>query len=127
MIVGIGIDLIEIERVGELLREHGAAASRRVFTERERVDAGEGAGAAASLAARFAAKEAGMKALGTGWAQGIGFTDLELLRDPGGAPRLVLHGAARGRAESIGVTTIHVTLTHTRTAAAAVVILERSG
>ena len=127
MIVGIGIDAVEIARIDELLRKYPAAARRRVFTAAERRDAGRGRGAAASLAARFAAKEAAMKALGTGWAEGVGFADIEVHREPSGAPRLELHGAAARRARKLAATALHVTMSHTRTTAVAVVVIEGSG
>ena len=124
MIVGIGIDGIEIERVDELVTKFGERARDRVFTPREIELAGSGPGAASTLAARFAAKEAAMKALGTGWSQGIGFTDVEIDRDSSGAPVLRLHRAAAARAGALGATRLHVTLSHARTMAYAVVVLE---
>jgi holo-[acyl-carrier protein] synthase len=124
VIVGIGVDLVEIERIDDLLAKFGDAAGARVFTERERRDSGTGPAAAASLAARFAAKEAAMKALGTGWSEGVGFTDVEIERDERRAPRLLLHRAAAVRARALGVTRMHLTMTHTRTTACAVVVLE---
>ena len=124
MIVGLGIDVVEMERVDALLERFGARARDRVFTPREIELAGAGAGAAASLAARFDAKEAAMKALGTGWSGGIGFADIELDRDPSGAPKLLLHGAAAARARELGATRFLVSLTHARTVASAVVVLE---
>ena len=125
MIVGIGIDSVEIERVDELVARFGARARDRIFTPRELEQAGTGPAAAPSLAARFAAKEAAMKALGTGWSAGIGFRDIELDRSPSGAPALLLHSAAAARASTLGATRFHVSLTHTRATATAVVILER--
>jgi holo-[acyl-carrier protein] synthase len=124
LIVGVGIDLVEIARVDDLVRKFGERARERVFTPRELEIAGAGPGAAASLAARFAAKEAAMKALGTGWAEGIGFADVEVDRDPSGAPRLRLHRAAAQRAQTLGATRYHVALTHAQATAGAVVILE---
>jgi len=124
VIVGIGIDSVEIERVDELVRKFGERARDRVFTPREIELAGSGAGAASTLAARFAAKEAAMKALGTGWAEGVAFVDVEIDRDAGGAPRLTLHRAAAARAAALGAARFHVSLTHARTFASAVVVLE---
>jgi len=124
MIVGIGIDLVEIERVQRLLSEPGERARERVFTPRELALA-EGGRQGETLAARFAAKEAAMKALGTGWSGGIGFRDIEIGRDPAGAPTLAFTGAAAQRARELGVARCHVSLTHTRAHAQAIVILEQ--
>jgi holo-[acyl-carrier protein] synthase len=124
LIVGIGIDVVEIERIDELLARFGEKARERVFSPRELELAGGGAGAAASLAARFAAKEATMKALGTGWTEGVGFRDFVVDRDPLGAPRLRLEGTAAERARALGAARYHVSLAHTRTTAFALVILE---
>jgi holo-[acyl-carrier protein] synthase len=125
MIVGIGIDLVDVARVRRLLdEEHAERARERLFSPRELELAGAGAGAIESLAARFAAKEAAMKALGTGWSGGIGFRDFEVGRDPAGAPTLALSGVAAERARALGVARCHVSLTHTRELAQAIVVLE---
>jgi holo-[acyl-carrier protein] synthase len=104
VIVGIGIDVIEVVRLADALERQG-----------DRVLA---------LAARFAAKEACLKALGTGWAEGLGFRDVEIIREGNQPPRLVLHGEAVRRAEALGVIRSHVSLSHQPGLAAAVVILE---
>jgi holo-[acyl-carrier protein] synthase len=124
MILGIGIDLLEIERLRAALERHGDRFAERVFTERERADCAGRANELQKLAARFAAKEAGLKALGTGWAEGLAFRQVEVVREPNGRPRLELHGAAAERARELGVKETHVSLTHERSSAAAVVILE---
>jgi holo-[acyl-carrier protein] synthase len=125
MIVGIGIDLVDVARVRRLLdEEHAERARERLFSPREIELAGAGAGAIESLAARFAAKEAAMKALGTGWGEGIGFLDFEVTRDGDASPRLVLHGEAARLAQARGLDRWHVTLTHTRTTAIAWVLAE---
>lgn len=126
MIVGIGLDMVEIDRIDGSLARFGERFTRRVLTASENLVA-QSLGAdrrAAHVAARFAAKEAGVKALGTGFANGIGPQDIEVANLEGGQPVLCLHGAAATRAAVLGVARSHLTLTHTRTTAAAVVILE---
>jgi holo-[acyl-carrier protein] synthase len=128
VIGGIGVDACEIARLKRALA--GAAGprfKRRVFTAGEQAycDA-RGRARFESYAARFAAKEAAMKALGTGWGQGLGFTDVEVTREGEAAPRLVLHGEAARRAAGLGIVRCHLTLTHTRTTAIAWVLCERS-
>jgi len=125
MIVGIGIDLVEVARLKRLLEEHGGRASARLFSPAELALAASSASAVETLAARFAAKEAAMKALGTGWSGGVGFRDVEVGRDAAGAPSLALAGAAGERAKALGVTRLHVSLSHTRDHAQAIVVLER--
>lgn len=121
----VGIDAVEIERVAEAVERHGERFLARVYTADERRLAGASGGAASQFyAGRFAAKEAVLKALGTGYAQGLGFRDVEILRDPNGAPRLTLHGAARERAHDLGITKILVSITHTRRDAHAVAVAE---
>ena len=124
MIVGLGIDVIEVARMAEALRRHGDRFGERVFTDRERAACDARADRVLALAARFAAKEACLKAFGTGWAEGLGFRDVEVVREGNQPPRLVLHGAAVRRAETLGVIRSHVSLTHQPGLAAAVVILE---
>lgn len=114
-----GIDLIEIERVEQALARHGERFLNRVFTPTEQADC---AGRSESLAARYAAKEAAAKALSSGL-RGFGFTDIEITRAANGAPGLRLHGAALSLAQSQGLTVFSVSLTHTSTQAAAVVVL----
>ncbi|MDW7709068.1 MAG: holo-ACP synthase [Deferrisomatales bacterium] len=124
MILGVGLDIVSVERIRALRERRGERFLRRVFTAGE---AGACLGKkdpAPSLAARFAAKEAGMKALGTGWSQGVGWQDLEVVSGPSGAPALVLRGRAAEAARSRGVGAVHLSLTHDAGAAAAVVILE---
>jgi len=127
MIVGIGVDLIETERIDKALGEWGARFERRIFTEGELAACADRVDRAQALAARFAAKEACLKALGTGVARGLGLRQVEVTRQPGAAPQLVLHGAAAERAKALGVTRMHVSLTHQRSAAVAVVVLESGG
>lgn len=124
MILGHGIDVAEVERVGRSIDRFGDRFLQRVFTPAERAYAGDGPRRNEHLAARFAAKEAVFKALGTGWAQGVGWTDVEVVREPAGKPALRLSGAASERAERLGVKRWHVSLTHTGSVAMASVIAE---
>jgi holo-[acyl-carrier protein] synthase len=128
-VVGVGVDAVDVERFRRLLeRRPGFAA--RYFSEAERADAGRSADPTESLAARFAAKEAVMKALGTGLG-GFALTDVEVRRAGGtgalsGAPSLVLHGAAAALADRHGAAQFHLSLTHTTQTAIAFVVAERS-
>jgi len=124
VIVGLGIDVVEVSRLADALRRHGDRFVERVFTDRERAACEPRADRVLALAARFAAKEACLKALGTGWAEGLGFRDVEVVRQGNQPPRLVLHGEAARRAEALGVIRSHVSLTHQPGVAAAVVVLE---
>jgi holo-[acyl-carrier protein] synthase len=124
VILGIGIDIVEVVRLAEALERQGDRFVERVFTDRERSACDPRADRVLALAARFAAKEACLKALGTGWAEGLGFRDVEVVREGNQPPRLVLHGEAVRRADALGVMRSHVSLTHQPGLAAAVVILE---
>ena len=125
MIVGVGIDVLEVRRLADALARHGDRFVDRVFTGAEKAACDERGDRILALAARFAAKEACLKALGTGWAEGIGFRDVEVVREGNRPPQINFHGAAAARAEVLGVTRSHVSLTHQPGIAAAVVILER--
>ena len=122
--MGLGIDVVEVSRLADALRRHGDHFVERVFTDRERAACDPRADRVLALAARFAAKEACLKALGTGWAEGLGFRDVEVVREGNQPPRLVLHREAARRAEALGVIRSHVSLTHQPGVAAAVVVLE---
>lgn len=125
MIVGVGFDLVDIERVEKLLDGKGDRALARLFLEREVAYATARARPAMHLAALLAAKEAAFKALsGTESARLIGWKDIEVVSRPGHAPELVLHGRALQRAEVLRVTRHWLTLTHTDTTAGAVCVLE---
>jgi holo-[acyl-carrier protein] synthase len=128
VIIAIGIDLVEIARIERLLASKGEHALRRLFTDAERAYAEKRQRPVAHLAARVAAKEAAYKALnGTPAARAIGWRELEVLLAGDGSPSLRLHGAAARRAAELGVSRVHLSLTHTASSAAAVVILEGSG
>lgn len=125
MVVGTGIDVVEIERVARSIERYGSRFLERVYTageiaycQRKRRNAAE------SFAARFAAKEAGAKALGTGIGFGVTWRELEVGREPAGRPLLLLHGRAAEIAASLGVRRSSLSITHTRTQSMALVILE---
>jgi holo-[acyl-carrier protein] synthase len=125
MIVAIGTDAIEVERVRRAV-DHarwGERFRQRVFTAGEVAYCARRRRSAESFAARFAAKEAVMKALGTGYANGVWWRDIEVVRESG-APRLVLRGGAAARAAALGITRWHLSLTHTAGQALAYVIAE---
>jgi holo-[acyl-carrier protein] synthase len=125
MIVGSGVDLCEVDRVRKAVEAvHGARFVERVFTEREIAYARRKSGPYERFAARFAAKEAGMKALGTGWGEGVTWHDFEVVNEESGRPTLVLHGRAEEIAARMGVRHIALSLTHTPVQAMAMVILE---
>jgi holo-[acyl-carrier protein] synthase len=126
-IVGTGVDLAEVGRVRAALEDPrtGARFKARVFTaEEQRYCERRGVGRYQSYAARFAAKEATMKALGHGWGRHVGWLDVEVVRAEDGRPTLRLHGKAAATAATLGATRFHVALTHTRATAAAQVVLE---
>lgn len=125
MIVGLGFDLVSVPRIAILLATDDEFVNR-MFTQHERDACAERADRAEALAARLAAKEAFLKALGTGWGPGISFTQVEVKKSDGGAPILQLSGAAEARARELGVDHLHLTISHEGTFAAAVVVAERS-
>jgi holo-[acyl-carrier protein] synthase len=123
MVVGVGTDLVDLARIGAALERHGEALLARLFTPRERELLAKDTPQVERVGARFAAKEAALKALGTGWGQGVGWHDVEVLGGRGQPPRLVLGGAAATRLAALGGTAAHVSLTHTSALASATVIL----
>jgi len=118
-IIGHGIDITEVARIGRMVAEHGEKFFERCFTERERTYAGERKRRDEHLAARFAAKEAVLKALGTGWSDGIGWTDVEVVLLPSGQPTVKLSGRAAEVAATQGVTAWTLSLSHTESHAIA--------
>jgi holo-[acyl-carrier protein] synthase len=124
MIVGTGIDITEVPRIREVIERHGERFLKRIFTEGEIQYCESKANRMERYAARFAAKEAGMKAIGTGWNHGVRWRDIEVARNPGGRPTLLLHGKAADFAAKLGATNIALSLTHTAEEAMAQVILE---
>ena len=123
-IIGLGMDATEIDRVAELIERYGDRFVRRVFTEGEIAYCQRKRDGASSFAARFAAKEAAMKALGTGQSQGVFWTGIEVVRRHG-PPQLRFNGGALARFEAMGATGSLLTLTHSRDLAIAHVILTR--
>ena len=121
-VVGLGVDLCEIPRVARAIERHGGRFVERLFRPGEVRRLPDSPAYAEHVAGLFAAKEAAMKALGTGM-RGIAFRELAIVRSPGGPPRLALFGRARLHGARLGVTGAHVTITHTREMAAAVVVL----
>ena len=124
MIVGLGIDHIEIERVARVWKRHGERFGRRVYTRAEWAYCLSRPHPAQSLAGRFAAKEAAMKALGLGWPGGIAYRDIEITREPTGKPGLRFSNRAARCASTIGMSRAVVSMTHDRTHSSATVIIE---
>lgn len=124
MIVGTGIDVTEVARLKQAAARHGRRFLERIFTPREIAYCERHRNRFERYAARFAAKEAGMKALGVGWRRGIRWHDLEVVNRPGGRPELRLSGAAARIAQKQKVRNVSLSLTHTATQAVAQVILE---
>jgi holo-[acyl-carrier protein] synthase len=121
-ILGHGIDLVEIDRIRAALERHGARFANRIFTEGEQTQAGNGPLRVQFFAGRFAVKEAVMKALGTGWARGVSWTDIDVRRLPSGKPEITLGGKCRAIADDLGVDRWDVSITHTAGHAAASVV-----
>lgn len=125
MIVSIGIDIVEVYRIRETI-ERTPRFVERVFTEKERAYCdSKGAAAAQSYAARFAAKEAFLKALKTGWRGRITWQDMEILNDSQGVPNLEIKGEAQILLKNLGANKIHLSMSHTTDHAVAQVILEK--
>jgi holo-[acyl-carrier protein] synthase len=124
MIVGLGVDITEIDRIEAAIERRGRPFLERVFTPAEIAYCQTHRHRAERFAGRFAAKEAAMKALGTGWARGVRWVDIEVVREPGGKPTLKLSGDSRSIADCLGVKNIALTITHTGNTALALVIFE---
>jgi holo-[acyl-carrier protein] synthase len=124
MIVGSGVDLVEIARIQQSVERYGPRFLNRVYLAAEQAYCLRKRNSGESLAARFAAKEAGAKALGTGISRGVNWLEIEVIREPGGRPSIRLHGRAAEIAEHMGVAHIALSLTHTATLAMASVVLE---
>jgi holo-[acyl-carrier protein] synthase len=124
MIIGIGIDMEQVERVRGVIERQGERFLKRVYTERERAYCEQFRNKYERYAGRFAVKEATMKALGTGWSRGVRWVDCEVVRLPGGRPRLELKGEALKIADRLGVKNIAISITHTSEQAWAQVIFE---
>jgi len=124
MIAGMGTDLVEIDRIQRSIDRFGERFLERVYTPAEIAYCQSKKNYAESFAARFAAKEAGAKALGTGISWGVSWQEFEVQREPSGKPSLVLSGRAAELSRHMGVISIALSLTHTRTSAMAVVVME---
>jgi holo-[acyl-carrier protein] synthase len=124
MIVGTGIDVAEVPRIRRSIERFGDRFLRRIFTAGERRYCDSKANRVERYAARFAAKEAAMKALGTGWSHGVRWVDCEVVRMPGGRPTITFHGRAGEFAVRMGVKNAALSLTHTSEQAIAQLILE---
>ncbi len=124
MIVGTGIDIAEVPRIRKAIERFGDRFLQRVFTPAEILYCDSKANRAERYAARFAAKEAAMKAIGTGWSHGVRWRDCEVTRMPGGRPTLTFHGKAAEFAARLGAKHAALSLSHTAEQAIAQVILE---
>lgn len=124
MIVGTGVDIAEVPRIRESIKRFGDRFLSRIYTAGERRYCDSKANRDERYAARFAAKEAAMKALGTGWNHGVRWLDCEVVRMPGGRPTIAFHGRAGEFAAKLGVKNASLSITHTKEQAFAQVILE---
>ncbi len=125
MIVGSGVDLAEVPRIRKAIERFGERFIGRIYTPREiEYIERRGAGRFERFAARFAAKEAGMKAIGTGWRHGVRWVDFEVANLPSGKPTLLFHGVAAEFAERLGVRNVSLSITHTAETGMAIVIIE---
>jgi len=124
VIVGLGLDIAEIDRIEAAITRHGSSFIERLFTADEVSYCERYKNRYERYAARFAVKEAAMKALGTGWRYGVRWRDIEVTREPGGKPGLRLEGVARDFADRLGVRQISVSITHSGNLALAQVIFE---
>ncbi len=124
MIVGTGIDIVEVPRVAQAIERFGDRFLQRIYTPDEIRYCQSKRNAAERFAARFAAKEAALKAIGTGWKNGISWTEVEVAREPGGRPSLRFSGKAAAVATRLGMKRASLSLSHTAQLAIAKVILE---
>jgi holo-[acyl-carrier protein] synthase len=124
MILGTGVDLAEVGRIRKAIEQYGDRFIRRIYTDAEIAYVERKANRFERYAGRFAAKEAGMKAIGTGWKHGVRWVDFEVSNLPSGRPTLRLHGEAARVAEQMGVKSILLSITHTAEMGMAQVILE---
>jgi holo-[acyl-carrier protein] synthase len=123
-IVGLGTDIVECLRIAQMIERHGELFITRVYTDHEIEYCSARKAATQHYAGRWAAKEAVLKALGTGWQRGISWRDIEIRNDRHGAPSVILHGGAREVFEQIGLSRMHVTISHCRCHAVAYAIAE---
>ena len=121
-LIGIGTDLVECLRIAQMIERHGELFITRVFTQHEFDYCSTRKAATQHYAGRFAAKEAILKAMGSGWAPGISWRDIEIRNDGGGKPRVALAGGARQVCERLGIAEMQISISHTRTHALAFAI-----
>ncbi|MCI0493176.1 MAG: holo-ACP synthase [Planctomycetes bacterium] len=126
-ILGIGTDIVECLRIAQMIERHGELFITRVYTDDEIHYCSARKAATQHFAGRWAAKEAVLKALGTGWRRGIGWRDIEICNDRSGAPSIILRGGARDVMEQAGIQKIHITISHCRSHAVATAIAEGEG
>ncbi len=124
MIIGLGVDIAEVGRIKAAIERHGETFLRRLYTPAEREYCERFKNKYERYAGRFAAKEAAMKALGTGWSRGVRWVDVEVVRQRGGRPTVKLHGEAGNIADRLSVKNISLSITHTADQAFAQVIFE---
>ena len=123
-ILGTGIDIVECLRIAQMIERHGELFITRVYTDAEIEYCTARKAATQHYAGRWAAKEAVLKALGTGWRRGIGWRDIEIRNDRKGAPTVQLRGGARDVMESVGIRRMHLSISHCRSFAVAYVLAE---
>ena len=121
-LIGIGTDIIEVARIGEMIEKHDELFLRRVYTPLEIEYCGGRKSALQHYAGRWAAKEAALKALGTGWSRGIKWTDMEVSNLMGGKPELRIHGVASEIATEMGIQEMQISISHCQSYAVAYVI-----
>jgi holo-[acyl-carrier protein] synthase len=118
-IISIGTDIVECLRIGRMIEQHGELFLTRVYTPREIRYCQDRKHATEHFAGRWAAKEAVLKCLGTGWRKGLCWTDMEIRNDPAGMPRIKLFGGAREQAEKLNIADMLITISHCRAYATA--------
>jgi holo-[acyl-carrier protein] synthase len=123
-IIGIGTDIIECLRIAQMIERHGELFINRVYTQHEIQYCQSRKLSTQHYAARWAGKEAVLKALGTGWRKGISWRDVEIRNDPGGRPVVALRGGVRDVVEELGIIDMHISLSHCRSHATAYAIAE---
>lgn len=121
-IIGLGTDIVETVRIGRMIEKHGELFIKRVYTEEEARYCQDRKQYLQHFAGRWAAKEAVMKTLGTGWAKGVGWRDIEVVSQSSGAPTIAIHGGAQVIADKLGITQVLITISHCRSYATATAI-----
>jgi holo-[acyl-carrier protein] synthase len=122
MIVGVGTDIVEIPRIGKMIERHGEHFLQRVYTEEEIRYCQRRKESFQHFAGRWAAKEAVMKTLGTGWTRGVGWLDIEVATKRSGQPVILIHGSAREIADHLGIGDVLISISHCRAYAMATAI-----